>query len=177
MLSNDIIIIISTLDCTGALGRRTVQQLNYRGPTVVVFKISPSEKFSLLPITHNYPPLGPVRTLCDISTLALKRPKFIAVIAYRYRVRFRRLLHNYTLSFIQRYKLICLKIPSISPLGQAEFLIRQGHFHPLYYYQVGPRVPLKHSQAALCAIVVTYIQMPLYNKWFCTVTSRRQGTL
>ena len=57
----------SMLDRTGALGRRTAQQLNCRGPTVVVFKISPSENFSPPPITlttttRSYP--HAVRRLC-----------------------------------------------------------------------------------------------------------------
>ena len=86
-------------------------------------------------------------------------------------------LHNYTLSFTQGYKLIYLKIPFISPLSRAEFLIGQSYFYPLYHYQVGPRVPLKYLQAALYTIVVIYIWMLLYNKQFYIVTSRGQGTL
>jgi len=58
---------------------------------------------------------------------------------------------------MQRYKLVCLRIPLVSPLGQAEFLTGQSYFCPLYYYRVGPRVPLKHSRAVSRAIVVTRI--------------------
>ena len=61
----------SMLDRTGALDRRTAQQSSYcREPTVVVFKISPSENFSPPPSTPTTT-TGPVRTLCDVSTLAL----------------------------------------------------------------------------------------------------------
>ncbi len=57
---------------------------------------------------------------------------------------------------MQRYKLACLRIPLVSPLGLTEFLIKQGYFYPPHYYQVGPRVPLEHSWVVLYAIVVAY---------------------
>ena len=75
---------------TQGWNRRTVQQLNYRGPTVVVFKISLSEIFLLPPImltttTRSY------LQLCDVSMLALlslKTSRFVGFIMYRCRVRF-----------------------------------------------------------------------------------------
>ena len=59
----------SMLDRTGALGRRTVW-LNCKGPTVVVFEISPSENFSPPPTTLTTTTRS-YRTLCDVSALAL----------------------------------------------------------------------------------------------------------
>ncbi len=58
---------------------------------------------------------------------------------------------------MQGYELVCLKIPSVSPLGLVGFLIGQDYFYPLYYYRVGPRVPLEHLWAVSRAIVVAYI--------------------
>ena len=59
----------------------------------MVFKISPSEKFSpppttLTTTTRSYP--HAVRRLCVGSKSELRRPRFVAVTAYRCRVRFRR---------------------------------------------------------------------------------------
>ena len=74
---------------------------------------------------------------------------------------------------MQGCELIYLKIPSVSPLGLMEFLTKQNHFFLLYYYWVGPKVPLKHLWATSHAIVVAYIWMPLYGEWFCVVANRR----
>ena len=66
-------------------------------------------------------------------------------------------LYDYIPSSIEGYELICLKIPLVSPLGLTEFSTKQGHFHPLYYYQVGLKAPLERLRAALHAIVVACI--------------------
>ena len=83
----------SMLDRTGALDR-TVQQSSYcRGPTVVVFKISPSESFlppPLTPTTTTRSCPHAMRRLCVGSGSDLRRPRFVAVTTYRCRVRFRR---------------------------------------------------------------------------------------
>ena len=75
---------------TQGWNKRIVQQLNYRGPTVVVFKILLSKKFSLLPImlittTKSYLQLYNVFVL---ALLSLKTSKFIGFTIYRYRVQF-----------------------------------------------------------------------------------------
>ena len=72
---------------------------------------------------------------------------------------------------MQGYKLICLKIPLVSPLGLMEFLTKQGHFLPPHYHWVSPRVPLEHLRAALHAVVVACIWMPLYGEWFYIVAN------
>ena len=67
----------SMLDRIGALGRRIVQWSSYyRGPTVVVFKISLSENFLLLPLmptttTRSCP--HAMRRLCVGSRSELRR--------------------------------------------------------------------------------------------------------
>ena len=67
----------SMLDRTGALDRRTVQQSSYyRGPIVVVFKISPSENFSSPPLTPTTTTRScphAVRRLCVGSGSKLQR--------------------------------------------------------------------------------------------------------
>ena len=73
----------SILDRTGALGRRIAQQLNCKGPIVVVFEISPSEKIFT---TRSYP--HAMRRLYVGSKSKLRRPRFVAVTTYRCRVRF-----------------------------------------------------------------------------------------
>ena len=73
--------------------------------TVVVFEISLSENFSPPPITHNYPPLSPICTLYDVSTLVLRRPRFVAITTYRCRVRFRQpdlVIYNIGKNFINK---------------------------------------------------------------------------
>ena len=69
------------------------QQLSYyRGPTVVVFKILPSKKFSpppLTPTTTTRSCPHAVRRLCVGSGSELRRPRFVAITTYRCRVRFR----------------------------------------------------------------------------------------
>ena len=72
---------------------------------------------------------------------------------------------------MEGFWLICLKIPSVSPLGLMEYLINWGRVYPLYYYWVGPRAPLGHSQAALYTIVVVYIWLLLYIKPLYAVAS------
>ena len=74
------------------LNRGTVMAILYKGvPSVVVFKISPShvKTFHYAP-RRTQPPPGPPARLCDVSALALGKTRFVAVTAYRCRVRFRR---------------------------------------------------------------------------------------
>jgi len=80
-------------------------------------------------------------------------------------------LHDYILSFVQGYELICLKIPLVSPLGLMKFLIEQSYFFFLHHHWVSPGVPLEHLWAALHVVVVAYTWMPLYGKWFCVVAN------
>jgi len=61
----------SMLDRTGALDRRIAWWLNCKGPTVVVFEISPSENLSPPPTTLATTTTMSYRTLCDVSALAL----------------------------------------------------------------------------------------------------------
>ena len=74
------------------LSRGTVMAVLYKGvPSVVVFKISPFhvKTFYYAP-QRTQPPPGPPARLYDVSVLALGKTRFIAVTAYRCRVRFRR---------------------------------------------------------------------------------------
>src|SRR6266567_2384218 len=92
------------LDRTGALIGEQCSSSRYREgePIVVVFEISPShvKTFHYRPQRLQPPPPGPIAR-CASSLLGseseLRRPRFVAVTTYRYRVRFRRpisLLYN-----------------------------------------------------------------------------------
>src|SRR5277367_6012169 len=74
------------------LSRGTVMAVLCEGvPSVVVFEISPShvKTFHYAP-RCTQPPPGPPARLCDVSALALGKTRFVAVTAYRCRVRFQR---------------------------------------------------------------------------------------
>ena len=74
------------------LSRGTVMAVLCEGvPSVVVFEISPSymKTFHYAP-RRTQPPPGPPVRLCDVSALALGKTRFVAITAYRCRVRFRR---------------------------------------------------------------------------------------
>ena len=114
---------LSMLDRTGALDRLVQQSSYYREPTVVVFKISPSENFSLPP--------GPVRTLCDISALALDL-NFEDQICSRYRVQVQSPILTALINTIQ-YKIITLYIPSyilyyLQPLDISYYLLLKASY-------------------------------------------------
>jgi len=86
---------ISILDCIGALIGEQCSSCYYKGvPTVVVFEISPSHMkiFHHRLNAHNHHQVlsHAMRRLCVGSKSELRRPRFVAVTAYRCRVRFRR---------------------------------------------------------------------------------------
>ena len=83
------------LDCIGALIGEQRSSCYRKGVlTVVVFKISPFyiKKFHHCPNAYNYYQvlLHAIQRLCVGSKSKLRRPRFVAVIIYRCRVRFQR---------------------------------------------------------------------------------------
>jgi hypothetical protein len=81
---------LSTLDRTGAsIGEQCSRCYREGVPTVVVFKISPSENFSPPP-QRSQPPPGPIARYATSPCWLWIRSRFVAVTTYRCRVRFRR---------------------------------------------------------------------------------------
>jgi hypothetical protein len=90
-------------------------------PSIVVFEILLSHmKTFHYALRRTQPPPGPLARLCDVSALALGKTRFIAVTAYRCRVRFQR-----PNKYIYLLALTCI-ITVINLIGKSKYQL--SHF-------------------------------------------------